>query len=82
MALPVMPFSLFALLGTFRDMLFEEDLQDLASVAHQSAQKALLYRRHVQHASASILFFDRLQECFGFAVAFLPRFLAFFLLAG
>lgn len=80
MAPPVMPFSLFALLGTFRDMLFEEDLQDLASITHQGAQETFFYRRHVQHASAGILFLNRLQECFGFEVAFLPRLLAFFLL--
>ena len=82
MALPVMPLSFFALLGTFRYMLFEKNLQDLAPVAHQSTQKALLYRRHIQHACPGILISDRLQECFALAVAFLLRFLAFFLPAG
>jgi len=82
MALSVVPFSLFALLGTFRDMLFEEDLKDLASITHQGAQETFFNRGHVQHASTVVLFLDRIQECFGFAVALLPRFLAFFFLPG
>ena len=82
MTLSVVPFSLFALLGTFRDVLSEKHLKDLASIMHQGAQETFLYRRHVQHTGTGILFLNSLQECFGLAVAFLPRFLPFFLLSG
>jgi len=81
MALSVMPFSLFPLVGAFRDMLLEEGFQDLAAIAHQGAQKTFFYRCHVQRARAGILTLDHFQERFGLLITIPSRFLAFFLLS-
>lgn len=82
MTAPIAPLPLFALMRTFRHVLFEEGLQDLAAIAHQGAQQSFFYCGHFQRTGAGILALDRLQERFGFPVALLLGFLAFFLLSG
>ena len=82
MTVPITPLPIFAFMRTFRHVLFKECFQDLAAIAHQSAQQPFFYSRHFQCTGAGILGLDRLQERFGFPVALLLGFLAFFLLPG
>jgi len=82
MTVPVVPLPTSAFMRTFRHVLFEEGFQDLGTIAHQGAQQSFFYSRHFQRTGAGILGLDRFQERFGFPVALLLGFLAFFLLAG